>query len=135
MLKHHADNVLTSQAAPAAFGRLCVETKIRTPRLAGCQNQPPSGGCVLKLEDMLGTAEGYDQPPSGGCVLKRCHVPLFLGDGGPAAFGRLCVETLFNIRIPLPHNSQPPSGGCVLKQADSSFLRPLPTSRLRAAVC
>ena len=33
--------------------------------------QPPSGGCVLKL-DLLGEGFGeVGQPPSGGCVLKR----------------------------------------------------------------
>ena len=54
------------------------------------------------------------QPPSGGCVLKplseisaNCALP-------PAAFGRLCVETLWKLKwrgSPV----QPPSGGCVLK--------------------
>ena len=33
---------------PAAFGRLCVETMVRVFD-AGDANQPPSGGCVLKL--------------------------------------------------------------------------------------
>ena len=31
----------------AAFGRLCVETSPNTKRLPSV-NQPPSGGCVLK---------------------------------------------------------------------------------------
>ena len=33
---------------PAAFGRLCVETANRR-ELAAFWSQPPSGGCVLKL--------------------------------------------------------------------------------------
>ena len=32
----------------------------------------------------------------------------------PAAFGRLCVETLIDAGL-MPEDSQPPSGGCVLK--------------------
>ena len=59
---------------PAAFGRLCVETHNLSFRQI-FQNQPPSGGCVLKrfIEDI---AEQIGiQPPSGGCVLKL----FFLG--------------------------------------------------------
>ena len=33
----------------------------------------------------------------------------------PAAFGRLCVETLNHLKI-YNHLNQPPSGGCVLKR-------------------
>ena len=58
----------------AAFGRLCVETlRINQSKVA---IQPPSGGCVLKLNE----------------AIKRAYI------GDPAAFGRLCVETnpLFN---------------------------------------
>ena len=33
---------------PAAFGRLCVETRTM-PKSSINSNQPPSGGCVLKL--------------------------------------------------------------------------------------
>ena len=54
------------------------------------------------------------QPPSGGCVLKRL---LRLGcpiRAHSAAFGRLCVETMFKLLCAVPH-PQPPSGGCVLK--------------------
>ena len=77
-----------------------------------------------------------DQPPSGGCVLKPRHAPRCRTCRQPAAFGRLCVETLqltLNGAPPrpaafgrlcvetthlLPHLVyilQPPSGGCVLK--------------------
>ena len=55
--------------------------------------QPPSGGCVLKLDKAARAAFGVDQPPSGGCVLK--HFFPFL------------LISVF---------SQPPSGGCVLKR-------------------
>ena len=57
------------QLAPAAFGRLCVETLHHLPTIA------------------------YEvQPPSGGCVLKLHRYPAQSGQP-PAAFGRLCVET------------------------------------------
>ena len=34
------------------------------------------------------------QPPSGGCVLKPVTVLVFFIAACPAAFGRLCVETV-----------------------------------------
>ena len=118
--------------------------------------QPPSGGCVLKLARVYGYGGIFGQPPSGGCVLKL----FFPGeDGGqwqPAAFGRLCVETLSNHSIrfataqppsggcvlkptacgrPPFRRGQPPSGGCVLKLPVVYALGACSTSRLRAAVC
>ena len=120
---------------PAAFGRLCVET-IRFPSRGGySQNQPPSGGCVLKRQFDTGRQRDRVQPPSGGCVLKLFPaVSGYLSDnqppsGGcvlkrylylraeqpksPAAFGRLCVETSASLMLPMIAI----------------------TSRLRAAVC
>ena len=32
--------------------------------------QPPSGGCVLKLDRLSLGRNQQKQPPSGGCVLK-----------------------------------------------------------------
>ena len=85
--------------SPAAFGRLCVETEGQNggghPRY-----QPPSGGCVLKL-----------QP----CFLCRGRLA--------AAFGRLCVETTTGTATPCSC-WQPPSGGCVLKPRDKPWLHP-----------
>ena len=89
------DGARLLREAPAAFGRLCVETPFFRVHLPQVRVQPPSGGCVLKHDEYEGSIE------------------LEL----PAAFGRLCVET-----APL-HTAvgrcgvQPPSGGCVLKQA------------------
>ena len=100
---------------PAAFRRLCVETNTLQiasdpdyqPPSGGCVLklllvvsvlkifcQPPSGGCVLKLPFSERDARYGAQPPSGGCVLKHDltflqHVKLT-----PAAFRRLCVETI-----------------------------------------
>ena len=57
------------------------------------KNQPPSGGCVLKLRHQMCGRMDWFQPPSGGCVLKQGAGK----NGGiiqtPAAFRRLCVET------------------------------------------
>ena len=81
---------------PAAFGRLCVETNREMARLVR-GTQPPSGGCVLKHVLLLLDVAVVVQPPSGGCVLKLRHgggIPCF---SGPAAFGRLCVETMLRI--------------------------------------
>ena len=57
-------------------------------------SQPPSGGCVLKLNWFQAIKPNPTQPPSGGCVLKHQHIGGELPRVGPAAFGRLCVETL-----------------------------------------
>ena len=118
----------------AAFGRLCVETskgctppvRAKQPPSGGCvlkpvqfiwagldDDQPPSGGCVLKPSGCIGHGAAQYQPPSGGCVLKHGRCGRGRRGTGPAAFGRLCVETVLPSQ---PHH------------------RPV-TSRLRAAVC
>ena len=76
--------------------------------------QPPSGGCVLKREEKERIRYVQVQPPSGGCVLKHHWFASSSILLTPAAFGRLCVETL-GIFIILMVQNQPPSGGCVLK--------------------
>ena len=55
--------------------------------------QPPSGGCVLKHTDGVRLGFRLFQPPSGGCVLKHDVFCAGCNAGQPAAFGRLCVET------------------------------------------
>ena len=35
------------------------------------EDQPPSGGCVLKPSALTADITHTTQPPSGGCVLKR----------------------------------------------------------------
>ena len=57
-------------------------------------DQPPSGGCVLKLDDWRYRQHRQNQPPSGGCVLKLKKVPPINTVLVPAAFRRLCVETI-----------------------------------------
>ena len=96
----------------AAFGRLCVETFTASVMCSARTSQPPSGGCVLKLSQMIAPDVLNLQPPSGGCVLKQIRVQL-------------------NWR----HLQQPPSGGCVLKHRCLHPVRLFVVSRLRAAVC
>ena len=55
------------------------------------------------------------QPPSGGCVLKPRECLFRNPSIMPAAFGRLCVETIVSAVAGLNSPFQPPSGGCVLK--------------------
>ena len=121
---------------PAAFRRLCVETE-NPCRAQGAIYQPPSGGCVLKHVGARQTnAPEPDQPPSGGCVLKLRRLKIRQSRNKPAAFRRLCVETVeigrkYVISVPAAFRrlcvetisvikssvkrAQPPSGGCVLK--------------------
>ena len=65
------DGARLLREAPAAFRRLCVETKNMTLKPPVRIAQPPSGGCVLKLTILAVGRPLLGQPPSGGCVLKR----------------------------------------------------------------
>ena len=125
-------------SAPAAFRRLCVETSMTMLSNPIISNQPPSGGCVLKLSGVYQFHQQYHQPPSGGCVLKHQDRNLSVCSTSPAAFRRLCVETHRkahkHAHLPSPaafrrlcvetvptnigtfRFFQPPSGGCVLKR-------------------
>ena len=85
-------SLLAVYVLPAAFGRLCVETRPYQHPERG-NFQPPSGGCVLKLDIQPVRAANNAQPPSGGCVLKRGQALKASPEYPPAAFGRLCVET------------------------------------------
>ena len=100
------------------------------------QDQPPSGGCVLKriikkrhlavdppaafgrlcVETITSFWRMCDQAPAAFgrlCVETSCPARWFVPKR-PAAFGRLCVETLHLMEYRL-FAFQPPSGGCVLK--------------------
>ena len=131
VLKHQLEAVHHIVIA-AAFGRLCVETDPRPYRLG--RRRPAAFGrlCVETLCFLLFFV-GYNQPPSGGCVLKlqthTRHLRYLT-----AAFGRLCVETKKSLATEWAKR-QPPSGGCVLKQAILNQARRKSCSRLRAAVC
>ena len=86
-------------------------------RVAHRHIQPPSGGCVLKPKLYLHANHAVShQPPSGGCVLKPTVIDCAYAAMSPAAFRRLCVETMTDYYVK-QCGDQPPSGGCVLKQA------------------
>ena len=102
--------------APAAFGRLCVETQY--PVCAETGTQPAAfGRLCVETASKPPNHVSHNQPPSGGCVLKRFFCIKNNQYNNPAAFGRLCVETLSTIKRNAGDCTQPPSGGCVLKPA------------------
>ena len=78
------------------------------------RNQPPSGGCVLKLT-VFGCLHFVMNPAAFGrlCVETQSK-GIIMVDAQPAAFGRLCVETIQG-KGGIGKSAQPPSGGCVLK--------------------
>ena len=65
--------------------------------------------------------ESQQQPPSGGCVLKLLPLGQQHQILASAAFGRLCVETPLGVIVWLAVR-QPPSGGCVLKHDVADYL-------------
>ena len=65
--------------------------------------------------DLAAPFHGISQPPSGGCVLKQIGLSERTVACKPAAFRRLCVETIITYVGFDALMSQPPSGGCVLK--------------------
>ena len=73
----------------------CVLKLLLMKFTMGILLQPPSGGCVLKPSPNKADALVMWQPPSGGCVLKHAFRILAEVVIKAAAFGRLCVETLF----------------------------------------
>ena len=94
VLKQQSQHQVRRPLLPAAFRRLCVETSTDTATKGKGNDQPPSGGCVLKLAHLLDVFFKHFQPPSGGCVLKLNYLILKKKIYNPAAFRRLCVETL-----------------------------------------
>ncbi len=115
------DGARLLREAPAAFGRLCVETN-QTDTFQTTSNQPPSGGCVLKPYGYpLTHGQRNTQPPSGGCVLKqnRYGNPERLRFQPPSGG---CVLKQARPKTRCRHGkSQPPSGGCVLKPLATAF--------------
>ena len=91
-MKLRLRTISPSRIIPAAFRRLCVETKPRKFRWQ-VYVQPPSGGCVLKLKEYAATAKTL-----GPAAFRRLCVETLSERGvlrtrDPAAFRRLCVET------------------------------------------
>ena len=100
---------------PAAFRRLCVETRSYKLPCRRDKLQPPLGGCVLKLVDLFAPCAFLDQPPLGGCVLKlfRRHGRGRRNGNQPPLGG--CVLKQAHGKREGARASQPPLGGCVLK--------------------
>ena len=54
---------------------------------------------MLKQSDYEKIHKDLIQPPSGGCVLKQGGGKESGSGQGPAAFRRLCVETLESVKV------------------------------------
>ena len=80
------------QPQPPSGG--CVLKHWDEVKAALIRGQPPSGGCVLKLQLLTRVQAAAAQPPSGGCVLKQRAKAGGVAEAIPAAFRRLCVETM-----------------------------------------
>ena len=78
---------------PAAFRRLCVETFKKRGVKTYLKPAAFRRLCVETVFAVLSLPEFLSQPPSGGCVLKLDCLALNLDAEHPAAFRRLCVET------------------------------------------
>ena len=84
---------MAGEDAPAAFGRLRVETDDLSPNQ---RREVPAAFGRLRVEtlDVPAFWDMFDdQPPSGGCVLKPVIDHRNKAIQNPAAFGRLRVET------------------------------------------
>ena len=153
------DGARLLREAPAAFGRLCVETGLID---SDYQGELPAAFGRLCVETRAAFFIHKIMYPA---AFGRLCVETGVGKGiqtpvaQPAAFGRLCVETASANASPSPALcSQPPSGGCVLKPRPSLNCSPVQnqppsggcvlkqkpsccrwcrcgSSRLRAAVC
>ena len=53
----------------AAFGRLCVETRL-VSEMVLTQNAAAFGRLCVETAKTIATSPRWQQPPSGGCVLK-----------------------------------------------------------------
>ena len=73
VLKHNGGNGTGAIQDPAAFGRLCVET--RCCRMGRRSFRPAAFGrlCVETRLYPKHTNRHTRQPPSGGCVLKQAN--------------------------------------------------------------
>ena len=99
------------------------------------QIQPPLGGCVLKLILFDLYQPLMLQPPLGGCVLKPFFKVGFAGIQRPAAFRRLCVETLWIGQCVLLSRPAAFRRLCVETQQGAPRTVYKNPSRLQAAVC
>ena len=90
---------------------------------------------MLKPDVGFGLVLGAAQPPSGGCVLKLVIGIAAVAAAFPAAFRRLCVETIKPVGRKLYEWPAAFRRLCVETLAMARIDLPLMTSRLQAAVC
>ena len=129
------DGARLLREAPAAFGRLCVETHYSAVQQTNSPNQPPSGGCVLKHLENDSDPSAFKPAAFGRLCVETSPT---CGDGSmadPAAFGRLCVETPFCKTAGTSFGPAAFGRLCVETYLDGFDEIPFVASRLRAAVC
>ena len=109
------DGARLLREAPAAFGRLCVETLSVNP--SPLQNSPAAFGRLCVETICLRRTQGISSRPAafGRLCVETNRLSIKTTFSAPAAFGRLCVETFRRPRLLNKDVAQPPSGGCVLK--------------------
>ena len=73
MLKHTISDSIYTVAIAAAFGRLCVETRILRRDII-LQMAAAFGRLCVETLPPNRRVFAYVQPPSGGCVLKHCFL-------------------------------------------------------------
>ena len=135
MLKPFEVLTVPGEYFPAAFGRLCVETRSSSAMLFSAI---PAAFGRLCVETPNIPAPPTSEAPAafGRLCVETAKKADFYHLIWPAAFGRLCVETVQVKNRQVSTVTQPPSGGCVLKQQRKPKNRmDVKTSRLRAAVC
>ena len=101
-------------ATPAAFRRLCVETR---NTLVGGEQEGPAAFRRLCVETIESLYSSWINSPAAFrrlCVETRIS-GMRHPKTDPAAFRRLCVETRTDDFSADSIFNQPPSGGCVLK--------------------
>ena len=100
-----------------------------------CREQPPSGGCVLKLIPICRIGELAHAAAFGRLCVETPNTNPRNSNHIAAAFGRLCVETIEWILG--GDKSQAAAFGrlCVETTPRKQFIKLMEGSRLRAAVC
>ena len=112
--------------------------RLHLPPQIHAGGQPPLGGCVLKQNQYID--KYLPKKPAAFrrlCVETLPYARVFVCVK-PAAFRRLCVETM-PYAILYGHQAQPPLGGCVLKRhlhpSTAPSLKPAAFRRLCVETC
>ena len=92
VLKQLSIPLIRNIVLAAAFGRLCVETGVMFS-YSRASSAAAFGRLCVETSDILWVESSIEQPPSGGCVLKLLPLHGMKPMLCAAAFGRLCVET------------------------------------------